>query len=143
MYPTEYTWISNPTPVTTSSITADRGSSVKDQSTLSSLPSADRPIGIQEPSVRVTRCARASTAAPGEGVRLPTSRSATTAPSETRNDRRTAPQAITQTAFFGKKRAPRRPLRRKPATGNSGTVQSSPMSVTPGPQPFMTWTSST
>src|SRR5207249_4132699 len=113
MYPAAYTWIRNPTPVTTRIITADSGSRAYDQRTENAPPSAAGPIGIHSKRSWVNR---------GPAPGAPAPRPAT-APTERRNDSRTTPQARRATARRDRKRAPNKPLITKPAAGRRGTSQ--------------------
>src|SRR5262245_39045547 len=119
MYPTAYTWIRNPTPVTTSSITADKGSSTYVQSTLSPPPSPSGPSTSHVHTVCVTRCAAASTSSPGSDAG--SDPRPHTAPTDTTNDPSTVPQATTATARRDS-RHDRSPVTTNPAKGNSGTT---------------------
>ncbi len=55
MYPTLYTWIRNPTKVTTNSITADSGSSTNSHST-ANFPAAPRPVVKSPTGIHDARC---------------------------------------------------------------------------------------
>src|SRR5262245_49006148 len=113
MYPVAYTWIRNPTPVTTRIITADSASS-ENPHVISSASPCDPtpPSGSHVPSASVVKC-RSS-----EG----SDASPRTAPAERRNASSTAPHAIHPTARF-ERRTPTIPLIADPAIGSSGISQ--------------------
>src|SRR5713101_6085098 len=125
MYPTEYTWIRNPTPVPTRPITAANGSSAYPHRTISSPPPGPGPITIQVYSVSVTRRAPASTTSPGCAAPTPSRcDSSHTAPNDTRNDANTTPHPTAATARRGTYRDPSSPFTTNPMNGRRGISQS-------------------
>src|SRR5262245_26829403 len=115
MYPVEYTWMRKPTPVTTRIITAESGSSASAKGA-ANVPPPEAVAGNHSQRFATKR-----------GSAIPAS--SRTAPAATRNESPTAPQAITPTAAFGRRR-PISPQIRKPARGSSGTSGSA-FSISP------------
>src|SRR5438132_10459381 len=106
MYAVEYTWISEPIPVTTRIITDDSGSS-----------RSVRPTDRSPEVIQVNACCVMTRSSTGSAMRR------ATAATETANDRMIAPHAIVPATPLLRRR-PRLALSRKPTSGNSGISSS-------------------
>src|SRR5882672_8887250 len=128
MYAVEYTWIRNPTPVTTRIITADSGSSVRTHGTDSDrAPPPSSPPGIHSPTVSSALLASSFTFSPdpsSPSYDLRFVAMSCTAAIEHSNANNTVPHPTKVTNLFPS-RAPNNPFSANPANGSTGMSQRS------------------